>query len=103
MLLPLPLQILVVIFSVVSGLVSLYFMANRQDGVTEIGEIRQGLEWITMFLWIVVCLLMAHLTPTVGSDRVSEVFSCFSCFSVFLFLFLLQEDTKRQGARSWSA
>lgn len=59
-----------VIFSVVSGLVSLYFMANREDGVTEIGEIRQGLEWITMFLWIVVCLLMAHLTPTVGSVRV---------------------------------
>lgn len=63
-----------VVFSVVSGLVSLYFMANREDGVTEIGEIRQGLEWITMFLWIVVCLLMAHLTPTVGSVRVRTVF-----------------------------
>lgn len=65
-----PNQILVVVFSVVSGLVSLYFMANREDGVTEIGEVRQGLEWTTMFLWIVVCLLMAHLTPTVGSGRV---------------------------------
>ncbi|CAM9535849.1 unnamed protein product [Ectocarpus fasciculatus] len=62
-------QILVVIFSVVSGSVSLYFMANREDGVTEVGEVRQGLEWTTMFLWIVVCLLMAHLTPTVGSGR----------------------------------
>lgn len=58
----------------VSGLVSLYFMANREDGVTEIGEIRQGLEWITMFLWIVVCLLMAHLTPAVGSVRVRLFF-----------------------------
>ncbi|CAB1107887.1 unnamed protein product [Ectocarpus sp. CCAP 1310/34] len=64
-----PYEILVVIFSVVSGSVSLYFMANREDGVTEVGEVRQGLEWATMFLWIVVCLLMAHLTPTVGSGR----------------------------------
>ncbi|CAN0538130.1 unnamed protein product, partial [Ectocarpus sp. 12 AP-2014] len=46
-----PYEILVVIFSVVSGLVSLYFMANREDGVTEVGEVRQGLEWTTMFLW----------------------------------------------------
>lgn len=64
-------QILVVIFSVVSGLVSLYFMANREDGVTSIGEVRQGLEWTTMFLWIMVCLLMAHLSPPVDTVRVS--------------------------------
>ena len=70
MLCPQTTQVLVVIFSVISGLVSLYFLANREDGVTEIGEIRQGLEWTVMFLWIVVCLVMAHLTPVVDSVRV---------------------------------
>lgn len=67
----LPPQVLVIIFSVISGLVSIYFLANREDGVTQIGEVRQALEWVTMFLWIVVCLLMAHLAPPVDSFRVS--------------------------------
>ncbi|CAM9740715.1 unnamed protein product, partial [Scytosiphon promiscuus] len=55
--------------NLISGMnIILIFLVVR-DGVTEIGEVRQGLEWTTMFLWIVVCLLMAHLTPTVGSVR----------------------------------
>lgn len=65
-------QVLVVVFSVISGLVSLYFLANREDGVTSIGEVRQGLEWVTMFLWIVVCLVMAHLTPAADALRVRK-------------------------------
>lgn len=70
-----------VIFSVISGLVSLYFLANREDGITTISEVRQALEWTTMGLWIVVCLVMAHLTPAVDSVRVRYKLFCSS--SVF--------------------
>ncbi|CAM9695876.1 unnamed protein product [Ascophyllum nodosum] len=64
-----PYEILVVVFSVISGLVSLYFLANREYAILAIGEVRQVLEWSTMGLWIVVCLLMAHLTPAHDSVR----------------------------------
>ncbi|CAN0010157.1 unnamed protein product, partial [Choristocarpus tenellus] len=66
-------QVLVIVFSVMSGLVSLYFLANRETGVTLIGSVRQGLEWATMFVWIVTCLVMAHLTPAADPARAEAV------------------------------
>ncbi|CAM9325903.1 unnamed protein product [Chrysoparadoxa australica] len=54
------LEVLVISASVLSGCISLYFFANRVQGVTPVSALRQGLEWSTMLFWLIICVLMAY-------------------------------------------
>jgi hypothetical protein len=62
------LQIVVLMFSLGSGLMSLYFFANRITGVSSVSSTRQGLEWCTMIFWMFACMLMAYKTSRKGAS-----------------------------------
>jgi hypothetical protein len=55
-------------FSLGSGLTSLYFFANRITGVSSVSSTRQGLEWCTMIFWMFACMLMAYKTSRKGAS-----------------------------------
>jgi hypothetical protein len=61
-------QVVVLMFSLGSGLTSLYFFANRITGVSSVSSTRQGLEWCTMIFWMFACMLMAYKTSRKGAS-----------------------------------